>query len=273
VISSGSRIEKGWRVQNTGSCTWDSAYALVPVEMNPNWKTTGQPMAVVGNVKPGEMYDFWVEELAPLTPMMYQAEWILQNGLGEQVGKPMRLFFEIKPLPTETVLPEVSLMASQLEILRGEDVYITWTTRRVKAAYFYPVGLSWREHPVEVNGSTVVQPERTTTYELRVVKGDDSVETRRVTIEIVPFDPPKIQSFILRPDNVIDLGQCVDILWRISGRVNTVQVLCNGVYFWESLEETGGTWDCPEESGFFTYILQVTGPGGTVDAKRVLEVR
>lgn len=273
VLPSGSQIEGGWRVRNTGTCTWDSAYALVPVQEDAAWALTSQPVVVSGNIKPGGLYDFRVELVAPLTPGTYEAIWKLQNGRGEGVGTPLGLRFEIAALPTETALPEAYLIASPLQVLPGEEARISWSTRQAKAAYFYPSGRAWQEHPVEVSGSTIVKPERTTTYELRLVMGDDSVEIRRITIEVVSFDPPKIQAFGFKPDKVIDRSQCVDIIWRINGRVSTVTVLRDGVYYWESRDEVGDIWDCPTQSGFYTYTLKVAGPGGVVEADRVLQVR
>ena len=273
VVASGDQIEKGWRVQNTGTCTWDSAYILAAEQNDPDWRLNTQPVELTGSVKPGDLVDFWITLDAPLFPGTYQSEWVLRNSLGEPVGGPLELKLEVAMLPTGTAQPEISLLASPLEVVLGEEARIAWSTRQAKAAFFYPSGLAWREHPVEVNGSTVVQPDRTTTYVLRVVMGDDSIETRRITIEVVPGDLPVIRSFSLNPGNVIDLGQCVDLVWRTSGRVNTVTFLRNGVYYWNTAVEDGFIWDCPSESGFYTYTLLVSGPGGVTEAERVLEVR
>jgi len=268
-----SLIKKGWRVRNSGTCTWDSAYTLTSTPETQDWMLSIPPVAVVGSVKPGEMIDFWVQGSSPLAPGVYRSEWRLQNGRGVGFGDSLSLSFEVADQPGETPLPDVYLIASPLELLRGEAATIAWSAQQAKAAYFYISGQAWQEHPVEIKGSTVVAPERTTTYELRVVKPDDTIETRRITIEIVPFDPPKILSFRFQPGNEIVLGQCVDIVWRITGRVNTVTVLRDGVFYWTSLLESGATWDCPSQAGTYRYTLQVVGPGGEVEAERILEVR
>jgi hypothetical protein len=273
VLPPGVAIEKGWRVRNTGACTWDSAYLLVPEADNPEWALDSQPVPVVGEVMPGGLFDFWIDLTTPLLPGSHSAFWTLQNSRGEAVGPHLAVGFETAALPTQTALPEVTLVASPLEILPGEDALISWSTIEAKAAYFYTFGQAWREHPVGVNGSVLVEPERTTTYELRAVMGDDSVEIRRITIEILPFDDPKILTFKLEPSNVIDLGQCVDIHWEIKGRVNTVKLFRDGNFFLQSLDEVGLTWDCPEKTGTHIYRLQVTGPGGTTEASRTLVVR
>ncbi|OGO33749.1 MAG: hypothetical protein A2W35_12345 [Chloroflexi bacterium RBG_16_57_11] len=273
VLPPGSEIEKGWRLRNSGTCTWDSAYLFAPEESNVVWAVNSQLVPLTGQVQAGEMYDFWVKLTAPRVPGSYQAGWSLHNSQGEAVGLPLTVGFEIAALPTETAQPKVSLAASPLEILRGEDAIISWSTTEAKAAYFYPFGQTWWQHPVEVNGSILVEPDQTTTYELRAVMGDDSIEFRRITIVIKPFDAPKIVTFRLEPASVIDQGQCVDLVWRINGRVNTVKVFRDGNFFVESEKEVGSTWDCPANTGFYTYTLQVSGPGGTTESNRQLEVR
>lgn len=273
VLPSTSQVEKGWRVRNSGTCTWDSSYILAQTEDAPNWAASSQANPLVGSVRPGAMYDFWVELTAPLTPGVYQANWELKNGQGRGFGEPLSLNFEIAPLPTGTPPPDVSLVAEPLEVQAGEDARISWTTLKAKAAYFYYSGQAWREHPVEVNGSTIVRPERTTTYELRVVNGDDTVDYHRITIEVVPFDAPKIRVFQLNPGNEIELGQCVTIEWRVTGRVNTLTVFRDGAVFWSSLDEEGDVTDCPVSRGVYRYSLQAVGPGGEAEAERPLDVR
>jgi hypothetical protein len=273
VLPSTGPIEKGWRVQNTGTCTWDSAYILAPSQPAPPWALPDEPITIAGGVTPGEMLDLWVHLQAPFMPGVYQAEYVLQDGRGMAFGSPLTLVFEVAVFPTGTPLPDVYLVASPLEVYPGEEAAIAWSASQAKAAYIYRAGQAWQEHPVDVTGSMIVELERTTTYELRAVNGDDSVEISRITIEVVPFAPPKIKVFRLKPEKVIDLGQCVDILWQIAGRVNTVNVLRNDVPYWTSKAETGGTWDCPTASGIYRYTLQAVGPGGVVEAEQILEVR
>jgi hypothetical protein len=273
VFPPASPIEKGWRVKNTGTCTWDSAYTLALARHSPDWVLSYPPQAVAREIMPGGMVDFWVRVNTPLTMGVHQAEWALQNGRGIGVGRPLTLGIEVAALPTGTPSPDVSLVASALEISPGEEAFISWTTSQAKAAYFYRSGQAWWGHPVEVDGSTMVEPDRTTTYELRIVKGDDTFEVHQITIEVLPFDPPKIKVFSIQPETKIDLGQCVDILWNITGRVNTVTILRNGIQYLTTREETGSTWDCPAASGIYRYTLEAVGPGGEVEKVRVLEVR
>lgn len=273
VIPATSQIEKGWRVRNSGTCTWDSAYVLMLTEDAPGWVQQSQAEALATSVKPGEMHDFWVQVEAPPNPGSHQADWVLRNGRGRGFGEPLSLSIEVAPLPTGTPLPDVSLVAEPLEVFPGQQARIAWTTNQVKEAYFYRSGQAWREHPVDVNGSAIVQPDRTTTYELRVVKGDGRIEIRRITIEILTFDAPEIRVFRLVPGNVIELGQCVTIQWRVTGRVNTLTVFRDGVEYWSSMDEAGEVTDCPGSRRVLHYLLQAVGPGGEAQAERQLEVR
>jgi hypothetical protein len=126
VLPMGSEIEKGWRVRNSGVCTWDNAYLLTPEDANPEWAQSSQPVPVMAVVEPGGYYDFWVKLTTPLIPGAYQAEWALQNSRGEAVGSPLSVGFEIAALPTETAQPKVWLIASPLD--GGEDAIISWST-------------------------------------------------------------------------------------------------------------------------------------------------
>ena len=45
-LAPGEMFQKGWRVRNTGTCTWDDTYSLVPVE---GTNMGGQPVTCSGN--------------------------------------------------------------------------------------------------------------------------------------------------------------------------------------------------------------------------------
>jgi len=53
-----------------------------------------------------------------------------------------------------------------------------WRVSNVKEIYFYEQGQSWENHPVTGNEDRTVCPSQSTSYYLRVVKSDYSVETQ-----------------------------------------------------------------------------------------------
>ncbi|MEJ2735209.1 MAG: transporter substrate-binding domain-containing protein, partial [Anaerolineae bacterium] len=73
----GQAFTKGWQVQNTGTCTWNSSYQLVFVSGH---KMGGEPVAVARDIQPGEAYDVQINLVAPLNPGSYQGIWQMQNG-------------------------------------------------------------------------------------------------------------------------------------------------------------------------------------------------
>lgn len=60
------RFTKGWRIRNTGTCTWTDKYRLDYVGGNNKAALMdGKPVYVVGEVAPGQTYDFYVDLHAP----------------------------------------------------------------------------------------------------------------------------------------------------------------------------------------------------------------
>ena len=74
--------------------------------------------------------------------------------------------------------------ADRVEIRPGECVTFRWRVEGVKAVYFFPEGERWREHGVVGVGEQVVCPSQATTYRLRVIKRDDSVEVHKMPIQV-----------------------------------------------------------------------------------------
>jgi len=70
------------------------------------------------------------------------------------------------------------------DIRPGECVTFRWHVEGVKAVYFFPEGARWQDHGVVGVGEQQVCPPHTTTYRLRVVKVDDSVEIHYITVQV-----------------------------------------------------------------------------------------
>ena len=85
-------VQKGWRIQNTGTCTWNSTYSLRFVQ---GTQMGGQPTAIQGNVAPGAMYDIYVNLTAPSSPGQYRGTWQLFNGRGLAFGESLFVQLEV----------------------------------------------------------------------------------------------------------------------------------------------------------------------------------
>lgn len=91
-VQPGAQFIKTWRLKNTGSCTWDTSYAIV---FDRGDALGGPPSAPLtsGTVLPGQTVDVSLTLKAPIVPGTYQGFWKLRNpsgqvfGLGEKAEK------------------------------------------------------------------------------------------------------------------------------------------------------------------------------------------
>lgn len=263
----GQTFRKGWRLQNIGTCTWDSGYSLTYINGNsPLARMGGQPVFVQGQVRPGENYDFWVDLVAPLVPGTYQGFWSMRNGedvlFGQRIWVGIAVAASPTPVPTQTPSPEISFTVSSTNIQQGDCVTFNWNVENIQAVWFYPDGADFNRFPATGQGRSVECPAQTTTYNLRVQKMDGSVETKQITVFVQPSSQkPQIDRFTVTPTGITG-GQCVDIKWTVSGGATNVRIGRNEVILWNNAPLSGHTTDCPP-IGVATYYLEASGSGGS----------
>jgi heat shock protein HslJ len=270
-VPAGQSFQKGWRVQNSGSCPWDGSYKLAFVGGE---QMGGQPVAVAGTVAPGANYDFYVNLMAPNAPGVYQGFWQMVNGKGVAFGE--RIYVGIvvpgtqpTPAPTQTPATGIYFAASPTQIEAGQPVVFTWDVSNAQAVYFYQEGQSWENNGVAGKDSRTVYPPYTTNYYLRVVKPDNSVETRTITVYVEPVPgAPVIASFNIQPDGTAPVGTCIQLDWNVQGAVQQVRLTRNNATLWDGAPVIGSLKDCPPGTGTMDYTLEATGPGGTSRASK-----
>ncbi len=92
VITAGKTFTKTWRVQNAGTCTWTTKYALV-FESGDQMNGAGSA-TLSAQVKPGQTVDLSIALTAPSANGTYRGNWMLANesgahfGLGTNADKP-----------------------------------------------------------------------------------------------------------------------------------------------------------------------------------------
>ena len=91
-VNPNQAVRKGWRIQNTGTCTWNSTYSLRFVS---GTQMNGQNTAVQGNVAPGQNFDMWVDLVAPSQPGQYQGNWQMFNTRNLAFGERLRVRVEV----------------------------------------------------------------------------------------------------------------------------------------------------------------------------------
>lgn len=84
VLGSSVAFTKTWRIQNTGSCTWTSAYSVVFVSGNAMDGPSARKLP--GDVRPGETVDISVDLRSPSGSGTYRGNWMLRNSSGLLFG-------------------------------------------------------------------------------------------------------------------------------------------------------------------------------------------
>ncbi|PKN94239.1 MAG: hypothetical protein CVU44_07520 [Chloroflexi bacterium HGW-Chloroflexi-6] len=110
-IVTNAPFTKTWRLKNTGSCTWNSSYALV---FDKNEKMGGpDAQALSGSVAPGATVDISVNLTAPASAGNYRGYWRLRDGAGVLFGLSTGSFWvdikAVAPSPTPTATSLVVL--------------------------------------------------------------------------------------------------------------------------------------------------------------------
>lgn len=280
VIQPGTPFQKGWRIQNTGTCTWQTNYYLLYVDgSTPAARMGGQATFVPAVVPPGQMVDMWVNLVAPLQPGVYKGIWALHNSQGRAFGDRIWVGITVPapatstPPPTQTPSPNIQFSANPTTITAGQCTQFSWNVTGATAVYFYSAGQNWQQYQVPPQSSRSECPALTTFYELRVLWPNGAVEIREIVIQVLPVPgAPVIEQFSLSPPAEIFVGQCVSIAWRVSGSVTGVTLLRNDTTIYSNAPVSGSLGDCPPGSGVTTYSLVATGPGGTSRQQQVLNV-
>ncbi|HMT20983.1 MAG TPA: META domain-containing protein, partial [Promineifilum sp.] len=273
-VSPGQPFSKGWRIQNSGTCAWTTAYRLIFVSGNvPGASMGGQPTPVQGFVSPGQQYDMFVNLVAPLAPGVYQGIWQMVDEQNRPFGDRIWVGITVPaaptatPPPTQTPSPSIQFTVDRTNILQGECVTFNWSVTNATAVYFYAQGEAWQNNQVQPQGNRVACPNTTTTYFLRVLKPDGTVEERQIVITVRPnVNAPTIAQFVASPSQVTT-GQCVTLQWDVQGQVNRVTISNQFRAIWDNAPSRGNTQDCTGgQPTTIEYRIQATGPGGTSQA-------
>lgn len=75
---------KTWRLENTGTCTWSSDYALIFV--SGDQMSGASPLPLTGSTAPGNSLDVSASLVSPGTVGTYQGNWELRNPSGANFG-------------------------------------------------------------------------------------------------------------------------------------------------------------------------------------------
>ncbi len=190
VFQPGDRIDKIWRMKNTGSCTWGAGYRWAYVK----GAKMGAPDSVaVPYTEPGQTADLYVVFTAPAQPGTYTSYWRLRDPNGNLVGHQtmMRIIVPAPPVspppptvPPPTASPSINFWADDTTLHPGQCTWIRWDVEYVIAVYLSVLGGA--EEGVAGHDKRWVCPPTTTTYQLRIVTTGGDV-FRYVTLWVSPY--------------------------------------------------------------------------------------
>jgi hypothetical protein len=113
LVLPGQTFVKVWRLQNTGSCTWDTGYAAAFI--GGERMEAASPVHLTTMVPPGSSVDLSVDLVAPQQPGSYQGFWKLVGkdggyfGIGADADLAFWAKIVVPALPTETGVVSPSL--------------------------------------------------------------------------------------------------------------------------------------------------------------------
>ncbi len=106
-MNPGEPFTKGWRMRNSGTCTWKSGYRLVYSYGNVSAaQMNGLPVQVKKDVKPGDTYDFELNLTAPIVPGNYKAYWNMRNAQNVKFGETVWVNIVVADSPTPPPPPD-----------------------------------------------------------------------------------------------------------------------------------------------------------------------
>jgi hypothetical protein len=111
TVQPGETFTKGWRIRNSGTCPWGTEYRLNYVGGNNKAaQMDGQPVNVVGQVPPGQTYDFYVDFNAPSGVYgVMQGRWQMQNPARVFFGQTVWVMGDVvAPTPGPTAPPQAT---------------------------------------------------------------------------------------------------------------------------------------------------------------------
>lgn len=84
VVQPGAAFVKTWRIQNSGTGTWTSAFKIVFVNGNAMGGPASQTLGK--SVAPGDSIDVSLSLIAPVTPGAQRGNWMLETDTGKRFG-------------------------------------------------------------------------------------------------------------------------------------------------------------------------------------------
>lgn len=98
-LAPGEVFEKTWRIQNTGVCTWDDGYLLIPGWGDTDKMSSPYQVLIKSEVYPGDFLDISITLVAPVQTGEYTGYWRMQNDRGSNFGIALTTVIRVNGTP------------------------------------------------------------------------------------------------------------------------------------------------------------------------------
>jgi polar amino acid transport system substrate-binding protein len=120
-MNPGESFQKGWTIQNTGTCTWDTGYSLVYVGSEPvDGVLSAGPTIISGTVQPAVNYDIYVDLVAPEQAGKYKGYYTMRAPNGTLFGD--RIWAAVKvvggDVPTPSGAPVIENFTAEPAVIQ-----------------------------------------------------------------------------------------------------------------------------------------------------------
>ena len=244
-VQPGQRVDKIWRVRNSGTCPWGPGYVLAYAGGD---QMSAPPAQAVGSTPPGGTADVQVTMYAPGAPGTYTGYWQMRDAAGQSFGSRLTVVIVVPltggpPADTPTTAPEpgpwgclptIDFRVDRTTINAGERTTVRWDVECVREVYF-------QGGPVTGHESREVSPAGTTTYTLRVVRNDGGSEERQVTVSVTNDDIGVVEEEPAEPNVNISFHS-----YDAASRWVTLRVFNTGGV---ALESARATFNAPGGGG------------------------
>ncbi len=156
VVTPGQALTKTWRVQNSGTCAWTTAYKITYVAGN---AMGGVATAISQAVSPGQSIDISVAMVAPTATGDASGTWRLANDKSVAFGTPLTIVVKVggstgTGTPTKTVTPTATGAVAPTAP-SNPTVIKTCELQADNVTYFSGGTITWQDNSNNENGFNI----------------------------------------------------------------------------------------------------------------------
>jgi hypothetical protein len=223
IFQPGGRIDKTWRIRNSGNCPWESGYRLVFTSGNKMGAPDNQPVVPTA---PGGTTDVTVTMYAPSAPGVYTGIWRMVDVNGEPFGQRFSVVIQVPSpfTPTPAVTPTFTPRPGPLiELTVDRDRVSAGECTRVRARV-EGVTAAWLDGEAIVGGykEKEVCPCEDTRYtvDATVANGDHVTKDVKVSVDgSCVVDKPDLLIRDLVADNTSPrVGESIHLRMRVKNQ-------------------------------------------------------